>query len=346
MLVSIDVTDQALYLAAGTVDAGAADAGAAGAATVKVAKLASLGLPESAVRDGIVKDPGAVAAGLRRLLDAQQIRSGPAVCTIAGGALLARRLELPASKPRELALMVRSEMLRMAGTGGDYVYEYASVREKAAPGVGTVSVWAYALPRQAVDEYRALLKGQRLKPLALDAHQNSIEKLLAGREINGRAVGRRSALFAGVEETGLEVHLFSDGQRAFSRSAPVSAAGLPKIAAGAGPFPDSADFWKGLDFTPGRAAGGPLFAEALRGYLGGIAEELRRMIRFQLRRDAANPVSAIFLYGAVPQAKGLDAALSSALGVPAETIRSMAGVEAGGRDILQYLNAIGALIRL
>jgi len=107
------------------------------------------------------------------------------------------------------------------------------------------------------------------------------------------------------------------------------------------------DAWDGLDISPETLESDSILAETARQYTGKVADELNKMIQFQLRRDTKSPVSCIYTYGSFSGIKGFSSTLSQALSCTVETIDSVSNVKIEKSvRIGKYINAIGALIRL
>ncbi len=268
------------------------------------------------------------------------------VMTISSSSILSRRLELPPAKPRELTLMVRNEMQQVVGDTTEFVYEYSLAGDDVKAKSPINSVWAYAIPKETVDEYYSIFRNVRFKPVALDTHANSVEKLFLGADINGTAFGGKSALFVDIEHDTAEIHLFSEGQRAFSRLAPISSEEFRLVVENAGLGNTESHSLSGLDITADEIRLDSILNSAAHQYINQLVEELQKMNQFQLRRNSANPVAYIYLYGSLSEIRGLEDALSTAMGLPVQTVRSVSRVKAGDINTAVYTNAIGALIRL
>lgn len=353
MLLAIDICADNLFIAQGNVSSGSVD--------LQLCDEAEL--QDGTVDDGDIKNHAALVMTLTKLLSAHPLKASSAAITFSSGMVLSRRLTLPPAKPVEMAAMVRSQMSQAVNSPEDFVFDYSfakPVQPKDAPS----DVWAYALEKDIVDKYYALFKSIRMRPVALDIHANSIEKLVFDASVNGAPLAGRSTLFVNVDSKYLEIHLFNGSERGFSRSAPVSAAELLLIAGNLGysknkkqdlgapmllkPEQEKTDAQQdGLDISPEALTKDPILADAARQYTGQVADELAKMNQFQLMRNSAIPVSCVYTFGNFSGIKGLSANLSQLLGCPVEQIETISRVKADGKiQIASYLNAIGALIRL
>jgi type IV pilus assembly protein PilM len=158
-------------------------------------------------------------------------------------------------------------------------------------------------------------------------------------------MGGESVLFVDIEDEYMEIHLLSDGQRAFSRITPISSSGLSELLekedqTGAGNVFDT------LDITADRFKNNPVLNDAARQYINGLAEEMQKMVQFQLRRNDQNPVRTVYIYGGMACIRGLAAGIGSVLGLPAENVETVSKLKNRDFTLVKYVNAIGALIRL
>lgn len=333
MVLSIDISSSNIYAVEGIYNAG----------VVNVAKAANILLPGPVVEDGEIKNHAALAMSINKMIAARNISTNKVVFTINSNSILSRRLEMPPSKPKDLGKMIKNEMLQTVNDVGEFVYEYSINNEGLNPN-GLIPLWAYAIPRDMVDGYNVLIKNLKMKPLALDVHTNSIEKLFIGSSINGNEYGSKSIILINLEPDSLEIHLFSDKQRAFSRLASVGISNLSMLL-GDAKNSDTTISYEEVDINSPKIRENLVVNEIIHTYTNQIADEAQKMIQFQLRRNSANPVCSVYIYGSVSNIVGLDYVLSTLLGIHTEKIVNLSKVKSSA-PIEKYINAIGAFIRL
>lgn len=358
MLIAIDVNGDSVYIAEGSATPG----------SVEVNNCYEIVLPEGTVEDGVIKNQSALKAKISRLMSAHSFKVMSAVATFISSGAISKRLTLPPGKRSEIAGMVRNQMSQAVGDPSEYLFDYTYItppQSKTAP----VEVWAYAVERETVESFHSMFRSARLRPSALDIHPNSIQKLLRDACVNESKLKGRSTLFAEIERDYIEIHLFNGDERAFSRIAPVSASEFLMIADSLGygrqndvsnmetEFDNGAEnsikqsaegiSYGLLDVTPQMLERDTILAEAVRQYTGRIADELQKMIQFQLMRDSTMPVSCVYLYGGLAGIKGIDMCIAQNITCPAEVVKSISKVKINdNRMLYKYLNAMGALIRL
>jgi type IV pilus assembly protein PilM len=334
MILSIDVGSDSFFAVEGSYAGG----------TVDVVKTAEMKFPIGTVEDGTIKKHAAFIMALNKMIVSKRFKTNSAVFTFNSNAILSRRLDLPASKPKDMLKMVKNEMLQVVNEANDYVFEYSIVNDNVM-NASVKSVWAYAIPREIVDEYYSIFRNIKLKPVALDTHPNSVEKLFLNSVVNGRPIGGESVLFVNIEDEYMEIHLFSDGQLNFSRITPISSSELATLLGKSGQV-GAGSVFDTLDITADQFANDNILSDASRQYINGLADELQKMIQFQLRRDAVKPVTTVYIYGGMACIRGLAAGIGAALGIPTENVETVSKLRSQDFILAKYINAIGALIRL
>lgn len=360
MFISIDICGESLYAVLGNAANG----------NIEVHECDEIRLPEGTVAGGDIKNSPALLMTINKLLSTQKYNSSSAVATFTSSTAISRRLTLPPGKPSEIAGMVRSQISQTIGDPSDYVIEYtyaSHTQAKNAP----IDIWAYAVERELVDKYYTLLKNAKLRPVALDIHSNCIQKAVSGTAVNDTPLTGRSTVFADIERDFIEIHLFNESDRAFSRIAPVSANDFLMTAGSLGygrADPSMSLMSKRLitfsldrgqsqrldcidydllNVSPETLAGDAALADSARQYIGRISDELLKMIQFQMMRNSSMPVSCVYIYGGLSGIKGFDSSLAQLLSCPVETVKGISKIKIDKKYVLaKYLNAIGALMRL
>jgi type IV pilus assembly protein PilM len=335
MLLSIDVGSSNIYFVEGAYKQG----------IIEIVNTAEAQLLPGTVVDGSIKNYASIIMLVNKILNRSGFKSLSSVITFNSSSLLSRRLELPMSKPRELAAMVKNEMIQMANYSSEIAVEYSIIKEGLQKNP-SVFVWAYAINKDLVDEYYTLYRNFRLKPLALDVHPNSVEKLFTNAMINGSDLKDKSVLFGDIGASTIEIHLFSDNERAFSRITPLLASEFELMLSNMG-YKKTDSALETLDITPSKLKEDSNLADIVGQYFNRMADEFQKMIQFQLRRDSLHPVTEIYLYGGMSGIKGIAEYVSSLLGINVQVISSVSKIKCSPKvNIAKYINAIGSLIRV
>jgi type IV pilus assembly protein PilM len=335
MLLATDIGSGNIYFVEGDYKSG----------IIEIVNNAEAKLLPNTVVDGSIKNYASMIMLINKLLVSGNFKTSSSVITFNSSSLLSRRLELPMSKPRELAAMVKTEMIQMANETSEIVVEYSIIKEVLQKN-SYVNIWAYAINKDLVDEYYTLYRNLRLKPVALEVHPNSVEKLFTDAEINGEDLNEKSVLFGDIGASTIEIHLFSDNERAFSRITPLKASEFEALLANMG-YKKGENAFETLDITPAALKEDNTLADIVGQYFNRMSDEFQKMIQFQLRRDSLNPVTKIYLYGGMSNIKGIAEYVTSLLGIDVQVISTVSKIKCSKKiNIANYINAIGALIRV
>jgi type IV pilus assembly protein PilM len=335
MLLSIDVGSSNIYFVEGTYKSG----------IVEIQNTAVAKLLPSTVVDGSIKNYASMVMLINKLFQEKNLTATSSVITFNSSSVLSRRLELPAAKPRELAAMVKNEMMQMSNESGEIVVEYSIIKE-ILPNKPTVNLWAYAINKDLVEEYFTLYKNLRLKPVALDIHPNSVEKLFTNSQVNGNDIKDKSVLFGDIGASNIEIHLFSDNERAFSRITPLKASEFEALLDNMG-YKKSDNSLETLDISAESLKEDNKLADLIGYYFNRMADEFQKMIQFQLRRDSLHPVTTVYLFGGMSGIKGIAEYVTSLIGIDVQVIKSVSKIKCSPElNIANYINAIGSIIRI
>lgn len=331
MLLAIDVCGERLQFAEGSAKTG----------TVEIIKAGSEKLSDSVVDDGEIKNLPPIVMAINRALQAKSYKAVNAAVTFSSSRIFSRRLSLPNAKPKVLTKMVRSEMQQLVSDLGDAAVEYSVRGDNDTPKSKMLDIWAFAIPGEFIKGYYSIFDNIRLKPFALDIHANSVEKLLAGASINGENIEKTAALFCDIAENSVEIHLFSGGHRVFSRVSRLLRGEADYSLPGMG-MPGGE-----IQALPSEVREDARSVTISDRYLSRLADELEKMVQFQLRRDSSNPVSRVYIYGGRESLLTVPERLSPLLHIQTQVVENVSKIHCDEKLAqAEILNCAGALIRL
>lgn len=321
---------------------------------LSVVKAASARLDTGMVGDNLIKNAEGVSDILLHLIKDNRFRSKKASVTINGASALTREFDLPAAKPSQLRAMVRNEMINTYAAGSTDAIEFKRLHEAVSDdGVKRLHLRAMAISEFTVRSYYELLSSASLRPFAMDAHSNAIEKLLQpGAEVNGLPIDGKSFIMLDIGFSGIVCNILHGSETYVSRFIPLGMNDLASMLSNqllltaeqaAGNFTgalDLADPEKADNVSTGVA----------RGFFSQCANEIQRVIMYISARLPVSDITRVFIYGGGSEIGGVDACLSAELGIPVSRITSLSGVhvkESCTENVFsRYINALGALIRL
>lgn len=341
MILSIDIGSRNLHILEGKVSNH----------VVEFGRTAVEPVANGSVVDGIVRDHAGLEVAFRSALAKKGIRGGKVVLTTNSSHVFQKDLEVPVAKPKDVADMVRFEVLQSVGSGKDMVVEFVTAGETKNPeGTKLTRIRAAALQKEFISEYYEILKNLKLTPVALDIHLNAISKLFKGAAVNGRPLAGRSILLVDLGASTSGVYILTDGEIVYSRMLPTGDKDLESVvkqrmnvteAQGALASAVEADF--SLEALRGDAA----LADAVRPYFNAVSDGIQRIIQYHKGRFDNFLLEDVFLFGGAAKYKGVDATLANMLGQGVETIQTVDRIKApAGVHISDFINAAGAMIRL
>ncbi len=331
MVLSIEISESTAYAAVGKCRNG----------KVRLWGGGRISLPGGTVSGGRISDRSEFRRGVNEFLLTQPKRPRKASVSVISGLSLYKDFALPVMPESELSLIIKNEMLQQISSDIRYRVDYTYMRRQG----NTLRLMAYAIPEDLIAELKSVLNELHLHPLKLDVSCNCLNRLVSHSTVNGLPIDNEAAIIAEIGVSALTCNLFADGHLEFVRTAPISVKDLERSLSKLGRSIAPNDALSSFDFSPENLDQDILFYEASRRYLGGIVEELYKMVNYQVSRKASDPVRRIFIYGTASLIKGFPEYLSSALNLPVAVIESLerAFVPEGLR-LTEAVNSIGTIL--
>ncbi len=328
--------------------------------TVEIERLAQLATPTNSYIEGRIEDRQVLKEVIRNGLAQNHIKSRNVALSMQGASVLTRELVLPEVKKELMHGMVRYEMEQYipdAITG--YIVEFRVLGTVIEAGNKKMRIRAAAMPRDLVQDYFTMLRELKLKPVALDIHLNAISKLFgSSAEINAldKYSPDRTVAVIDFGHRNTVINIISNGIIEFSRPVSYGSRDLDTAIAGFYDIPiEKAEQKKMeelmIEKPDSRTDAGNGIFESARSLLQQWMSELHKVFQYYLSRNQKNKLGALYLYGGGSRLKGLPEYMKQLLDVNTVIrVNSLDSVrftnEAQEPDIGNYLNAIGALIRL
>ncbi|MFT9077022.1 hypothetical protein [Ethanoligenens sp.] len=309
---------------------------------IQIRKCAKSDFSEDVLDDGFVKKRLELSTFIQKMIRQGGFTENQVTYIIDSGSILFRRLELPNAEA-DIPRMARNEIRQVVSSPDEYVYDCSihsqNVGEKVCP------VWAYAVPKEMLEGYLQLAQDMHQRLRAVDLLTNSLEKLLLLASVNAEGP-EQARVFVQIEADGLSVHLFADGERAFSRFVPVTVQEMMILLESHAGNVGGDSFKNQINKVLADPHIDSIVDRAFKNYTNRLVEELQKINLFQRRRNADNPVTAFFLFGDLARLYGLADILTDALGLPTEVIYSISNVQIPKDcDVSEYLCGFGSFIQ-
>jgi len=285
-----------------------------------------LDTPENAVVNGLVVNPEAVAAVLKTALEQNKIRDKKAAAVITSSDIVIREIKLPKTNKKNADLIVANEMESFLGEE-DYAVEYFMQDQED----GAVRSYAFALPVPVVDVYRKMLTGAGLIPVALDIATNSVRKLVAWGNLLVAEEDKRLDILADMGYHFLNFNIFEKKNLLYSRCVKIGADDENKKYVDTLRSLPKAELERDVDFTS---------------YLTSIGDEIQKVIQFLISSDFRMDDLKIFLCGGGANYDGVTELLGEYMNMDIYRIESRRSPNFKDESLKEFLNALGAQIRL
>ncbi|MBI4382975.1 MAG: type IV pilus assembly protein PilM [Nitrospinae bacterium] len=314
-----------------------------GSHSIKVAQLAGvrdkyellsfglMPLESEAIVDGVVKKEDVVIDTLSRLVKAEKIPTRYAVASVAGEAVIVKKIKVPMMSEKELVLSINHEAeqyipfdiddvsidFQIIGRGVAAEPEEESDQEK-------MEILLVAVQRELIDSRTGILAEAGLKPVIVDLDMFAIVNALGvSRDLS--RLGSVALLDLGATFT--HVNIVLNGFTAFTRDIPLGGSSCTqKLMSGFGVSYEQAEAIKRGEMPEKveREDAVRVLADSFEK----IAEEVQKSFEF-FSATTNTPVERVFVSGGgalVPGAAGL---LGEKLGAPAELLDPFAAVKIG-----------------
>ena len=320
---------------------------------VTVTKAYTAVVPEECRKNEEVTDVPLLVGSLRGALQAGAFRSKEAIVTINATQAVVRDVDLPPGKPKELDGMIQQEMRHTFNVPEEDVIQYKLLNQLKGPEGETLNRYrVVCLNENLVRSYYDLLKGLKLKPIAMDVNLNAMQKLLNGSNnlsINDKIVGEEVVMLVDFGNRTTSVYIVAKDNEVFFRQLGFGSGEIEEIVTDELlTQPESVRLEKeaGECFFEGTEKGS-VYYNALKPYFYRFNDELRKIIGFYNSRSGSANVSTIYIMGEGSGLAGLEEYWESNLGVHVEQLKSISKLSRQSKveKIGPYLNAIGALIR-
>lgn len=299
--------------------------------------------PEGAVVDGEIVNKEEIITKLRNTLHKHRISTKKVVFSINPGSMITRKFVIPNVKKTEALLILENEMNTLMNFSEPHVVDYTDAERLED---GNFSIETVAMSKQTIKDYADIAKALKLKPIALDIHQNAVYKFI----LTCNNIDYKNIIVADIGNSYMNTYLFRDGVRVFSRRMLVNTEQYERALVSLGKLKAINNDFVSLDLSVEALAKDPVLENTITLYLSNIVDQLQRVMQFHMSmgtKDQVSQVSNIYLCGAMANMKGLASYIQSYIDIQVENIDTIVDPRVCKVDLMtQYINALGALIRV
>lgn len=320
---------------------------------LEIEKMFCASTPHDSIMDGnIVKIPSLVNF-LEQKLKNEKIKIKEVVCTNNSTAIINREINIPKVEDDEIDTVVKFEIQQYLPLNmNDYIIQSNVLEVIEEEGQAKFRTLVLTYPEKMSYNYYKLFTDINLKPVALDITYNSINKLINfTSKINNEEYNNEDVIaFIDMGANSINVHIYKDGKLDFTRI--IRSGGSNIDVAISKTLQMKIEDAEKEKIKNGSVTLNPdnIFDDIIRIVVEEWIDELQRIIQFYRNKKVGNNISKIYLYGGSSNLRDIENYMAKRLNISIAKIEAIDNLklnqDISKEKINQYLNAIGAIIRL
>lgn len=332
---------------------------------VSIKNLATTPTPKDSYLDGDITDIESLETAISTLIHRSGMTSKEVIYTTESKSVISREVEFPSVDDKDIKQMMDYQVEEYFPVNLDeYVMQSKLVEEIDTEERKESKLSVSILPKVMCEDYLALTRSLSLKPIALDLNDNSIYKLLSECFIvtdNEKYLDNKTLAILDIGHNVTNITIIDDGVFRFSRLIEVGGRDISRNIEQSLDIPG--DEVERIKVNIGSVLGNNKDTETdeasnqLRSIRGVIQESLselcleaERIFRYHTGRSSSSQINEIYIYGASSRMIDIDKFIENTLNIPTYKIDTLENVKLAkqhrGAEIMQYANAIGAIMRM
>ena len=314
---------------------------------VSIDKAFSFKTPKGSIDDGHINDIDNLAMAINDALDSNNVKNDNVIFTTNSTSIINRTIIIPKVNEDEIESVIKYEVQQYLPINlEDHMIQYNVLGEKVIDGNEKLEVLIVVYPNKMVYSYAELVNKIGGKPYALDLNYNSKRK--AYYVMNPEIKESILSIDMGAENIALtiikenELILIkttkSGGNYLNSKISKVLEISL-----------ENAEMQKRENCNLMNREEGPL-EHVVREVVDSWFDEASRIIKYYKSKNTQNNIDKIYICGGSSNIKGLERYVSTKLNMKVKIVQGNSNIEfkkgVEEVNISEYINAIGALIRL
>ncbi|MDU5107369.1 type IV pilus assembly protein PilM [Clostridium sp.] len=316
--------------------------------TINIDRLIKTGTPQGAISDGRIMNEDIVIDSLKKIIAQNQIKTKNIIFTTNSSQIINREILIPLVSKEEIETVIKFEIQQYLPINLEhYIIQYLIIEEVLVEGNKKLKVNVTSFPERMAYSYYKVINKLELTPLGLDVNYNSIKKLANISEFNS-SNKNGSVAFIDIGATSINISILKNGKLAFTR--------MIKIG---GEIIDN-DIQEELNISIKATEsikirevdildGEERLNLVARGAVDEIIEEIERILKFYDDKFTGG-IEKVYLYGGTSKLNNLITYFNEKLELKIEFLDSIKNLSLSEKskeeNLSEYLNAIGAIIRL
>ena len=316
-------------------------------------KLIQIPTPEDSISDGRILNLQAIIDILDFSIKENNIKAKDVIFTTNSSSIINRDITIPIVEDDEMETVIRYEIQQYLPINlDDYIIQFVVLDEIVDDVGAKLKVNVTSFPEKMAFSYYSVINSLDLNPYALDVTYNSVNKIANYSQYtskDGQVIGGTVA-FVDMGATSINVAIFKNGKLDFTRM----------IKSGG----DNIDYAlsqslnmsikstesikiKEVDLLSNKEDSSN---KTIKKSVDEILEELERILQFYMNKSNTT-IDKIYIYGGLSNLNNINLYIKNKLSMDISKVDKMSNIDMTSNDLLgenigQYLNAIGAIIRL
>ena len=289
-----------------------------------VAALGAESLPVGAIVDGAIVDGGAVSSAIRRLFERTPFSTKHVAASLSGGAVIVKRITVPAMSDEELAESIRWEAEQHIPFDIQDVCLDYQVLEAASPGSPeSIDVLLVAAKRDRIAHYTDVIRDAGQVPSVVDIDAFALHNAF---EANYRGASRGAVILVNAGASAINLSITDGGQVLFTRDISLGGnAYTEAVRRDLGLHPDAADRAKCGEAVDGASPDD--VRQVLRVVTDAVLLEIEKTFDFYKATAASDAFERVLISGGASLVDGFGPAIEERFAVPVEAFNPFRQIE-------------------
>lgn len=316
-------------------------------------KLIQIPTPEDSISDGRILNLQAIIDILDFSIKENNIKAKDAIFTTNSSSIINRDITIPIVEDDEMETVIRYEIQQYLPINlDDYIIQFVVLDEIVDDVGAKLKVNVTSFPERMAFSYYSVINSLDLNPYALDVTYNSVNKIANYSQYtskDGQVIGGTVA-FVDMGATSINVAIFKNGKLDFTRM--IKSGGDNIDYALSQSLNMSIKSTESIKIKEADLLSNKEDAknETIRKAVDDILEELERILQFYMNKSNTN-IDKVYIYGGLSNLNNINLYIKNKLSMDIARIDRVSNIDITSTDLLnenigQYLNAIGAIIRL
>ncbi|WP_411169683.1 type IV pilus assembly protein PilM [Clostridium sp. MB05] len=317
-------------------------------------KAIEIPTPEGCIADGKIINSQGVIDVLDFLIKENNIKAKDVIFTTNSSSVINRDVLIPLVQEEEMETVIRYEIQQYLPINlDDYIIQFIVLDKIVEDSGAKLKVNVTSFPERMALAYYNIINSLDLNPYALDVTYNSINKLANYSEYtsnDGQVIGGTVA-FIDMGATSISVAIFKNGKLDFTRMIKSGGDNIDyALSQSLNMSIKSTESIKIRDGNLLNIKEDDISNLTIKKAVDDILEELERILQFYSNKSG-NGINKIYLYGGTSNLTNISTYIQNRLNTNVHKIEEIRNIEFTSKELTnenlgEYLNAIGAIIRL